>query len=281
MDHFKELLSTAFILLNFPSLELVVVAQQIIWEILFRDALRELRIWHGMLLFATHVDPRYAHTRNGWIYDDDDFPPFVVPITPASVPIDAPVLPTLTADAHRTDLPITCLQDIPLPRPGEGSSRQPFGHAPFMIGGDQFVPPMSQHTAIPPVAPFNVPPFTPASEPFLWTSPPIMPPSDPYQPFHMGYSVEDILRSFMVQQEALTRRVQELKRAQRPPCQCPPHPAISHPPRPLSPDSTARFWTQEQQIAFLLHSHRAIEEDWLHMRRLFYSHFPPPPPPSA
>ncbi|KAJ0939716.1 hypothetical protein HanRHA438_Chr02g0064371 [Helianthus annuus] len=110
-----------------------------------------------------------------------------------------------------------------------------------------------------------------------------MPPSDPYHPYHMGYSTEDILRSFMIQQEAFTRRVQELERAQRPPCQCQgqTHPVIPHPPRPLSPDSAARFWTQEQQLAYLLRSHRAMEEDWLHMRRLLFSHFPPPPPPSA
>ncbi|XP_021979387.1 cell surface glycoprotein 1-like [Helianthus annuus] len=136
--------------------------------------------------FATHVDPRYAHTRNGWIDDDDDNLPFVVPVTPASAPatapIDAPLFPTLTADAHRTDLPITFLQDIPPPRPGEGSSRQPFGQIPFMTGGDQFVPPISHHTAVPPVAPFAMPSFAPSSEPFLWTSPPIMPPSDPYHP---------------------------------------------------------------------------------------------------
>ncbi|XP_022024571.1 cell surface glycoprotein 1-like [Helianthus annuus] len=64
-------------------------------------------------LFATHVDPRYALTRNGWIVDDDDFPPFVVPVTPVSAPtsapFDAPLFPTHTADAHRTDLPITFL----------------------------------------------------------------------------------------------------------------------------------------------------------------------------
>ncbi|XP_035830004.1 calphotin-like [Helianthus annuus] len=153
-------------------------------------------------LFATHVDPLYAHTRNGWIEDDDDFPPFVVPVTPvlapASAPFDAPLFPTHTADAHHTDLPITFLQEIPPPRPGEGSSHHPFGHAPFLTGGDQFAPQIPHHTAVPPVPPFTVPPFTPASEPFLWTSPPIMPPSDPYHPFHMGYSVEDIIRLFMV-----------------------------------------------------------------------------------
>ncbi|XP_021985228.1 uncharacterized protein LOC110881195 [Helianthus annuus] len=167
--------------------------------------------------FATHVDPRYAHTRNGWIDDDDDYPPFVVPVTPvlapASAPIDAPLFPAHVTNAHRADLPITFLQGIPTPRPGEGSSRQPFGHAPLMTGGDQFVPPISHPTSFPPVAPFVVPSFVPSSEPFHWTSPPIMPPSDPYHPYHMGYSTEDILRSFMIQQEALTRRVQELERA--------------------------------------------------------------------
>uniref|UniRef100_A0A251TK80 Uncharacterized protein n=1 Tax=Helianthus annuus TaxID=4232 RepID=A0A251TK80_HELAN len=235
--------------------------------------------------FATHIDPRYAHTRNGWIDDDDDYPPFVVPVTPpvapvsapASAPIDVPLLPTHTPDARRTDLPITFLQDIPPPRPGEGSSRQPFGHTPFMSGGDQFVPQISHPT----VAPFTVPSFAPPSEPFLWTTPPIMPPSDPYHPYHVGYSTEDILRSFMIQQEALTRRIQELERARRPPCHCKTPPAVSHPPRPLSPDSVARFWTPEQQIAYLMRSHRTMGEDWLHMRRLLFSRFPPPPPPSA
>ncbi|XP_022014101.1 zyxin-like [Helianthus annuus] len=148
--------------------------------------------------FATHVDPRYADTHNGWIDDDDDFPPFVVPVTPVSAPIDVPLFPTHVTDAHRAYLPVTFLQDIPPPRPGEGSSRQPFGHTPFMIGGDQFVPPISHHTFVPPVAPFAVPSFAPSSESFLWTSPPIMPPSDPYHPYHMGYSTEDILRSFMI-----------------------------------------------------------------------------------
>ncbi|KAF5796461.1 hypothetical protein HanXRQr2_Chr08g0351731 [Helianthus annuus] len=231
--------------------------------------------------FATHIDPRYAHTHNGWIDDDDDYPPFVVPVTPASAPIEAPLFPTHVTDAHRADLPVTFLQDIPPTRPGEGSSRQPFGHIPFVSGGDQFVPQVPHHTFVPPVTPSAVPSFAPSSEPFLWTSPPIMPPSDPYHPYHMGYSTEDILRSFMIQQEALTRRVQELKRAQRLPCQCQTPSAVSHPPHPLSPDSVARFWTPEQQIAYLLRSHRAMEEDWLHMRRLLFSRFPPPPPPSA
>ncbi|XP_022024518.1 fibrous sheath CABYR-binding protein-like [Helianthus annuus] len=83
--------------------------------------------------FATHIDPRYADTRNGWIDDDDDYPPFVRPVTPPvapvsapiSAPTDIPLIPPHITDAHRTDLPVTFLQDIPPPRPGEGSSRQP------------------------------------------------------------------------------------------------------------------------------------------------------------
>ncbi|XP_022042105.1 leucine-rich repeat extensin-like protein 3 [Helianthus annuus] len=79
--------------------------------------------------FAAHIDPRYADTRNRWIEDDDDYPPFVLPVTPpvapVSAPIEIPLFPPHTTDVHRTDLPITFLQDIPPPRPGEGSSRQP------------------------------------------------------------------------------------------------------------------------------------------------------------
>ncbi|KAJ0901907.1 hypothetical protein HanPSC8_Chr08g0330761 [Helianthus annuus] len=172
--------------------------------------------------FATHIDPRYAYTHNGWIDDDDDYPPFVIPVTPpvapvsapVLAPIDVPLLPTHTTDARRTDLPITFLQDIPPPRPGEGSSRQPFAHTPFVSGGGQFMPQISHPTIVPTVAPFAVPSFAPSSEPFLWTTPPIMPPSDPYHPYHVGYSTEDILTSFMIQQEALARRIQELARAQ-------------------------------------------------------------------
>ncbi|KAF5768906.1 hypothetical protein HanXRQr2_Chr14g0642011 [Helianthus annuus] len=79
--------------------------------------------------FASHIDPRYADTCNGWIEDDDDYPPFVLPVTPpvapVSAPTDIPLFPPHTTDVHRTDLPITFLQDIPPPHPGEGSSRQP------------------------------------------------------------------------------------------------------------------------------------------------------------
>ncbi|XP_021975461.1 36.4 kDa proline-rich protein-like [Helianthus annuus] len=87
--------------------------------------------------FAAHSDPRCADTRNGWIEDDDDYPPFLLPVTPPVAPVSAPIdvslFPPHTPDVHRTDLPITFLQDIPPPRPGEGSSWQPL----------VFVPPVS------------------------------------------------------------------------------------------------------------------------------------------
>ncbi|XP_021980716.1 proline-rich protein 36-like [Helianthus annuus] len=140
-------------------------------------------------LFATHVDPRYADTRNGWIDEDDDYPPFVLPVTPpvspvsapVSTPTDIPLFPPHTTDAHRTDLPITFLQDIPPPRPGEGSSRQPPVSAPPMMSS-----PFPFASQFPTVAPPTAPSFTPSSAPFLWTTPPIMPLSDPYHPYHVG-----------------------------------------------------------------------------------------------
>ncbi|XP_021985059.1 proline-rich extensin-like protein EPR1 [Helianthus annuus] len=63
--------------------------------------------------FAAHIDPRYADTRNGWIDDDDDYPPYVLPVNPPVAPVfaptDIPLFPPHTTDAHRTDLPITFL----------------------------------------------------------------------------------------------------------------------------------------------------------------------------
>ncbi|XP_035838201.1 fibrous sheath CABYR-binding protein-like [Helianthus annuus] len=67
--------------------------------------------------FATHVDPRYADIRNGWIDDDDDYEPFVRPVTPPvapvsapiSAPTDIPLIPPHITDAHRIDLPFTFL----------------------------------------------------------------------------------------------------------------------------------------------------------------------------
>ncbi|XP_022040536.1 calphotin-like [Helianthus annuus] len=164
--------------------------------------------------FAAHIDPRYADTRNGWIEDDDDYPPFVLPVTPpvalVSAPIDVPFFHPHISDVHRTDLPITFLQDIPPPRPGEGSSRQQ----------PAFVPPVSSSVPFISQFPHTTPSFVPLGEPFLWASPNVMPLSDQYHPFHVGYTTEDILASLQLQQDALSRRVGELERAPRPPCHC-------------------------------------------------------------
>ncbi|XP_022013926.1 calphotin-like [Helianthus annuus] len=141
--------------------------------------------------FAAHIDPRYADTRNGWIEDDDDYPPFVLlvtpPLAPASAPAEIPLFHPHTTDVHRTDLPITFLQDIPPPRPGEGSSRQP----------PAFIPPVSSSFPFLSQFPHVAPPVAPSGEPFLWTTPHVMPLSDPYHPFHVGYTTEDILASLL------------------------------------------------------------------------------------
>ncbi|XP_021995799.1 vegetative cell wall protein gp1-like [Helianthus annuus] len=151
--------------------------------------------------FASHIDPRYADTHNGWIEDDDDYPPFVLPITPPVAPVSAPTeIPLFhphTSNVHCTDLPITFLQDIPPPRPGEGSSRQP----------PVFVPPVPSSLLFMSQFPHTAPSFIPSGEPFLWASPNVMPLSDPYHPYHVGYSTEDILISLQLQQDALSRRI--------------------------------------------------------------------------
>ncbi|XP_022040575.1 proline-rich extensin-like protein EPR1 [Helianthus annuus] len=224
--------------------------------------------------FATHIDPRYADTHNGWI-DDDDYPPYVRPITPSHAPISAPsdVAPHFphVSDIHHTDLPITFLQDIPPPRPGEGSSRQQ----------PTFVPPVSSVVPFVSQFPHTTPSFVPSGEPFLWSSPNVMPLSDPYHPFHVGYTRDDILISMELQQDALSRRIQELERVPRPtPCHFQSPFSTPPAPIPLPPDSDVRFLTPEQQIAYLLRVIHALEEDWVHMRRLLFS-YPPPPPPSA
>ncbi|XP_022030883.1 SH3 domain-containing protein C23A1.17-like [Helianthus annuus] len=114
-----------------------------------------MAIFDDLAPFATHIDPRYANTSNGWT-EEDDYPPYVVPVTPTTVPVtaplDIPVFPPPTSDAPRTDLPITFLQDIPPPPPGEGSSSQPFGHTLFMAGDSQFLPQIPYPGFVPPVS---------------------------------------------------------------------------------------------------------------------------------
>ncbi|XP_022007554.1 calphotin-like [Helianthus annuus] len=228
--------------------------------------------------FATHVDPRYAHTRNGWIEDDDDYPPFVRPVTPPSAHVQAPIDVTQfhphLSDVHRTDLPVTFLQDIPPPRPGEGPSSQPSGRVPFVSGADQFMP-QFPHTASS---------SAPTGEPFMWFSPNVMPLSDPYHPFHIGYLRDDLLLSLQLEQDMLSRRVAELERIPHPPPGAGPSQFVA-PPAPLFPypDFDIRFLTMEQQIGCLLQLFHALEDELAHMHRLLFIPPPPhpPPPPSA
>ncbi|KAJ0699732.1 hypothetical protein HanOQP8_Chr10g0359371 [Helianthus annuus] len=143
--------------------------------------------------FATHIDPRYADTRNGWIEDDVDYPPFVRSVTPHAAPVfapaDVPQYHPHVSDVHRTDLPITFLPDIPPPRPGEGPFTQQHDHMPPTTAAFPFIPPfaLAAHTA------YSSSAHT--GEPFMWSSPNVMPLSDPYHPFHVGYTMDDILVS--------------------------------------------------------------------------------------
>ncbi|KAF5786005.1 hypothetical protein HanXRQr2_Chr10g0435511 [Helianthus annuus] len=212
-------------------------------------------------LFATHMVPRDEHAQHRWIPADDEVPP----------------IPPQITDTRHVDTSFSFPQFTPPARPGEGSSAHPFGHAPTSVPFMPQFPPV-----IPPVSPFRVAPFDPTSEPFLWSSPPVMPPTDPYHPFHMGHTIEDVLMSFVAQHEAHTQRIQELERAQPPPCQCQgqTHSPLQ-PSRPVPPDYAARLFALEQQVASFLRTQRAMEEDWLQLRRLFYTHFPHPPPPSV
>ncbi|XP_022014501.1 tetra-peptide repeat homeobox protein 1-like [Helianthus annuus] len=142
--------------------------------------------------FANQIDPRYAFTSNGWIEDDDDMPPFVEPVTPPHIPapVVAPVHPIIS-DVHRTDLPITFLQDIPPPRPGEGPSSQQPGHVPHISAAFPYMPQFTPATH-----------FTSAlsGEPLIWFPPNTMPVSDPYHPSHfIGYTRDELLLSLQLQ----------------------------------------------------------------------------------
>ncbi|KAJ0886797.1 hypothetical protein HanRHA438_Chr09g0383511 [Helianthus annuus] len=212
-------------------------------------------------LFADHMDPPDEDAQHGWIPADEDVPPL-----PPQIPV-----------TRHADFSFQIPQFVPPAGPGEGSSAHPFGHVPMSM------PFMPQMSSVPPsISPFPVAPFDPTSEPLLWSTPPVMPPTDLYHPFHVGYTIEDLLMSFVHQHESHTQRLQELERAQLPPCPC--HGQTSSPFQPfqsLPPDYAARLLTLEQQIASVIRTQQAMEEDWLHLRRLLYTHFPPPPPPSA
>ncbi|XP_021995742.1 uncharacterized protein LOC110892913 [Helianthus annuus] len=196
--------------------------------------------------FAAQIDPRYAHTRNGWIEDDDAYPPFVRPVTPSPASTQAPVgiapLHLHVSDTHRIDLPITFLQDIPPPRPGEGPSSQQPCHRPSVSAADHFMPQ-----------------FT-----------------------HCSFFCTHGRATDLLQQEILCRRVMELERIPRPP-PCPCQSPFATPPATLLPypDFDVRFLTMEQQVSYLLHIVHALEEDLAHLRRLLFVPPPPPPPPPS
>ncbi|KAM0061392.1 hypothetical protein Hdeb2414_s0004g00135441 [Helianthus debilis subsp. tardiflorus] len=209
-------------------------------------------------LFAAHMDPPDEGAQHGWIPADEDVPPL------------PPQIPVTRHDDFSFQIP----QFIAPAGPGEGSSAHPFGHVPMPM---PLMPQISPVSAS--ISPFPIVPFGPVSESLSWSSPPVMPPTDPS---HMGHTIEDLLMSFVHQHESHTQRLQELERAQLPPCPCHGQSSSSFQPfRSLPPDYAARLLTLEQQIASVIRTQQALEEDWLHLRRLLYPHFPPPPPPPA
>ncbi|MFS7898918.1 hypothetical protein Hanom_Chr00s035149g01771771 [Helianthus anomalus] len=184
------------------------------------------------------MDPPDEEAQHGWIPADEDVPPF----------------PPHHTGTHHADFSFQIPPFVPPAGPGEGSSAHPFGHVPMAM---PFMPQISS-------IPSSVAPFDLASTPLLWSTPSAMPPTDPYHPFHLGHTIEDLLMSFVHQHESHSQRLQELERAQLPPS--------------LPPDYAARLLTLEQQIASIMRTQQAMEADWLQLRRLFYTHFPPPPP---
>ncbi|XP_022041545.1 cell surface glycoprotein 1-like [Helianthus annuus] len=246
------------------------------------------------IAFASQTDPRYAFNSNGWIDDDDDDvplsihdsasqvdprypdPPVIEPVTPPHAPalFDVASFHPVESDVHRTDLPITYLQDIPAPRPGEGPSSQQPGYDPRVSAA---FPHMPQYT---PTAHFT---SSPLDEPFRWFPPYTMPTSDPYNPSHFsGYTRDELLLSLQLQYEIMSRRVLELEMIPRPPpCSCPS--PFATPPSPILPypDFDIRFLTMEQHISYLLRRVYDLEEELAHVRSLLFVPPPPPPPPSA
>ncbi|XP_021986357.1 histone-lysine N-methyltransferase SETD1B-like [Helianthus annuus] len=182
---------------------------------------------------------------------------FAITPPPTHAPVDVAPFPPIVSDVHHTDLPITFLQDIPAPRPGEGPSSQHPSHVPHVSAA---FPHMPQYT---PTTNFT---SSPPGEPLIWFPPNTMPVSDPYHPSHfIGYTRDELVLSLQLQQEILCRRVMELERIPRPPpCSCPS--PFATPPAPLLPypDFDVRFLTMEQQISYLLRHVYDLEEELAH-----------------
>ncbi|MFS7953948.1 hypothetical protein Hanom_Chr07g00624621 [Helianthus anomalus] len=66
--------------------------------------------------------------------------PFAEPFIPPPAPADVAPLPPVESDVHRTDLPIVFLQDIPAPRPREGTLGQPKSYDPFASAAFPLIP---------------------------------------------------------------------------------------------------------------------------------------------
>ncbi|MFS8002880.1 hypothetical protein Hanom_Chr13g01207281 [Helianthus anomalus] len=133
-----------------------------------------------------------------------------------------------------------------------------------------------------PQFPHTASPSAPTGEPFMWFPPNAMPISDPYHPFHIGYSRDDLLLSLQLQQDMLSRRVTKLERIPRPPPGAGPSQFVA-PFVPLFPylDFDILFLTMEQQIGCLLQLVHVLEEEFARMRCLLFIPPHPPPPPST
>ncbi|MFS7935972.1 hypothetical protein Hanom_Chr05g00409861 [Helianthus anomalus] len=146
------------------------------------------------------------------------------------------------SDAHRTDLLIVFLQEIPQTTPFT-----PFTSAPL-------------------------------DEPFQWLPPYTMHISDPYHPTHfIGYTRVEVLELELA--EGARRSPCPCHSTHVPPHSSsssfiPPPAALA-----LFLGFDARFLTVEQQISFLLCHDCELEEELTHVRTLLF--FPPHPLPSA
>ncbi|KAF5778815.1 hypothetical protein HanXRQr2_Chr12g0552001 [Helianthus annuus] len=222
------------------------------------------------LLDADHVDDPLVDPPIADVPVDphvDHIDPVVAHVDPVLAPIpadeDVPPLPPHRTDAHHPEFSFQIPSVIPPAGPGEGSSAHPFGHVSMPMPVMPQISPVSASTSSFPVMPFGT-----ASEPSFWSSLPVDPP-------HMGHTLEDLLMSFVHQHDSHSQRLQELERAQMPPCSGPSSSA-AQPFRSFPPDIAARLSILEQQIASVIRTQQALEEDWLLFRRL---HYPPPPPP--
>ncbi|XP_021975516.1 36.4 kDa proline-rich protein [Helianthus annuus] len=197
--------------------------------------------------------------------------PHVVELfVPAPAPADVAPFPPVESDVHRTDLPIVFLQDIPAPRPGEGTSGQHPRDDPFVSAA---------FPQIPQSAPFSAFTSSPLDEPFRWSPPYSMPTSDPYHPSHfVGYTQDELLYSLQLRFEVMSHRVLELESIPRPlPCPC--QPAFVPPRSSSSPFARPPVPLTPFPGCYLLRDVCKLEEELAHVLSLIF--LPPPPPPSV